>query len=62
MKLRRHHNNKGARQIKRGQTARQLRRICRKLGLPYRDSREVAPPQTQKAPRRGPSQASRRGA
>lgn len=35
MKTRRHHNNKGLRQIKRGKTEEQLKRICKKLGLPY---------------------------
>jgi len=33
MKFRRHHNNKGYRQIKRGKTATQLLSICRKLKL-----------------------------
>jgi hypothetical protein len=32
-KRRRHHNNKGYRQIKRGQTERQVRKMIRKLGL-----------------------------
>ena len=33
MKFRRHHNNKGYRQIKRGKTATQLLFMCRKLKL-----------------------------
>ena len=33
MKKRRHHNNKGLRQIKCGKTAVALKAICRKLGL-----------------------------
>lgn len=32
--MRRHHNTKGERQIRRGKTAISLARICRKLGLP----------------------------
>jgi hypothetical protein len=35
MKLRRHHNNKGYRQIKRGKTTDQVRRMARKLKLPF---------------------------
>jgi hypothetical protein len=35
MKFRRHHNNKGLRQIKRGKTRLQVARIAAKLGLPY---------------------------
>lgn len=35
MKRRRHHNNQGRRQIRRGKTARQLQRIATKLGLKY---------------------------
>lgn len=35
MKARRHHNNKGRRQIVRGQTARQVQRIARKLRIPF---------------------------
>lgn len=37
MKTRRHHNNKGYRQIKRGKTATQLKHMCRRLGLPYKE-------------------------
>lgn len=33
MKERRHHNNKGERQIRRGKTTTQLRRIAKRLGL-----------------------------
>lgn len=35
MKTRRHHNNKGYRQIKRGRTVEQVKRIARKLGVPF---------------------------
>jgi hypothetical protein len=35
MKTRRHHNNKGARQIKRGKTAAQLKRIAKRLRIPF---------------------------
>lgn len=35
MKARRHHNNKGRRQIQRGKTRAQLERIARRLKLPY---------------------------
>lgn len=35
VKTRRHHNNKGTRQIKRGRTAQQVRRMAYKLGLRY---------------------------
>lgn len=37
MKTRRHHNNKGYRQIKRGKTAKQIKRIAEKLGIPYKE-------------------------
>lgn len=35
MKTRKHHNNKGERQIKRGKTMNQVKAIAKKLGLPY---------------------------
>jgi len=35
MKLRRHHNNKGQRQIKTGKVDRDLKRIAKKLGIKY---------------------------
>jgi hypothetical protein len=35
VKNRRHHNNKGLRQIKRGKTREQIERIAHKLGIPY---------------------------
>lgn len=35
MKLRKHHNNKGFRQIKNGATQRQAKRIARRLGIAY---------------------------
>jgi hypothetical protein len=34
MKLRRHHNNKGQLQIRRGKTREQVKRIARKLRIP----------------------------
>lgn len=35
MKTRRHHNNKGSRQTRRGKTVDQVKRIAAKLGLRY---------------------------
>lgn len=35
MKTRRHHNNKGRRQVKTGQTKKQVRQIAARLGLRY---------------------------
>lgn len=35
MKDRRHHNNDGRRQIKRGKTRDFVQRLARKLGVPY---------------------------
>lgn len=35
MKTRRHHNNKGTRQMKRGRTVDQVKRIARKLRVPF---------------------------
>lgn len=35
MKTRKHSNNKGLRQIRRGKTVAQVRRLARKLGLRY---------------------------
>jgi hypothetical protein len=35
VKTRRHHNNKGTRQIKRGKTAAQVERMARRLGVPF---------------------------
>lgn len=37
MKTRRHHNNKGLRQIKRGKTAEQVKAMCKRLCLPFRN-------------------------
>lgn len=38
MKLRRHHNNKGRRQVQRGKTQRQVEHIAKRLGIPmYRE-------------------------
>jgi hypothetical protein len=36
MKWRRHHNNKGFRQIKNGKTVDQVKRIAKKLGITYK--------------------------
>lgn len=36
MKQRRHHNNKGLRQIKRGKTVKQIKAIAKKLGIKYK--------------------------
>jgi hypothetical protein len=36
VKLRRHHNNTGLRQIKRGKTESQLRRIVQRLKMKYK--------------------------
>ena len=35
IKTRRHHNNKGYRQIKEGKTIDQVKKIAKKLGIPY---------------------------
>lgn len=35
MKPRRHHNNHGLRQIKRGRTAQQMKRLAQKLGVQF---------------------------
>lgn len=43
MKNRRHHNNKGYRQIKRGKTVDQVKRIAQKLGIPYGERKEQPP-------------------
>lgn len=40
MKTRRHHNNKGLRQIKRGKCRDQVQRMAKKLGLKYGDNGE----------------------
>jgi hypothetical protein len=36
MKTRRHHNNKGSRQIRRGKTVDQVKAMARRLGLKYK--------------------------
>ena len=38
MKGRRHHNNKGARQVRRGKCAAQVKRMATKLGLRFSHS------------------------
>lgn len=35
IKTRRHHNNKGYRQIKNGKPRKQMKRLSEKLGIPY---------------------------
>ena len=40
MKTRRHHNNKGSRKIKRGKTYDEIRRIARKLKVPFAPKRD----------------------
>ena len=35
IKTRRHHNNKGTRQIKRGKTVGDVMRMAKRLGIPY---------------------------
>lgn len=35
MKTRRHHNNDGRRQIKGGKTREQVKRLAKRLGIPY---------------------------
>jgi hypothetical protein len=42
MKTRRHHNNHGLTQIKRGKTERTVRNIAKKLGIPYGKSNQAA--------------------
>ncbi len=41
MKTRRHHNNKGHRQIKRGSCEKQIRFFAKKLGLKYKKLSEA---------------------
>lgn len=36
--IRKHHNNKGTRQIKNGNTVKTLKNIARKLGIKYEDT------------------------
>jgi hypothetical protein len=42
MKMRKHHNNHGLTQIKRGKTERTVRNIAKKLGIPYGKSNQPA--------------------
>jgi hypothetical protein len=35
VKTRRHHNNKGVRQVRRGRTVEQVKRIARRVGVPF---------------------------
>lgn len=56
MRTRRHHNNTGLRQIKRGKTHDQVRAIARRLGVPYGQQEdthapEAAPDERGAAPR-----------
>lgn len=39
---RRHHNNKGVRQIRNGSTRKQVRQLAKKLGVPYRSDLPVS--------------------
>ena len=41
MKTRRHHNNKGYRQIKRGKTRKQVEVMARRLGIKYKPKRKM---------------------
>ena len=43
MKTRRHHNNKGLRQVKRGKTRTQVARMARRLGVPLGLQRRPVP-------------------
>lgn len=43
MKTRRHHNNKGHRQIRRGKTYDQVKHMARRLGLPFGPKDEQKP-------------------
>lgn len=43
IKVRRHHNNKGLRQIKRGNTAFEAKRMAKRLGIPFRSGRAEEP-------------------
>lgn len=40
-KARRHHNNKGLRQIKRGKTREQVKAMAKRLGVPYGEQKEA---------------------
>ena len=42
MKTRKHHNNTGYRQIKRGKTAIQLKHMCKRLKLPFKTGKETS--------------------
>lgn len=44
MKSRRHHNNKGTRQIKRGKTADQVAAMAKRLRLPLRVGDKIVTP------------------
>lgn len=43
IKVRRHHNNKGLRQIKAGKTASDVKRMAKRLGVPFRCKRAEHP-------------------
>jgi hypothetical protein len=43
MKFRRHHNNKGQLQVRRGQTRTQVRRMAEKLRIPYEPESDFHP-------------------
>jgi len=38
---RRHHNNKGERQVRRGRTYNQVKAMCRRLGLPFAPDKDA---------------------
>ncbi len=44
MKFRRHHNNKGEGQIRRGKTCDQVRWMAKRLNLPFSKPLKVSPP------------------
>jgi hypothetical protein len=44
LKKRRHHNNKGERQVRRGKTVDQVKAMARRLGLKYKSRTHAKPP------------------
>lgn len=57
MKLRRHHNNKGYRQIRNGSTRKFIERLARSLGVPVRGSANTGPVAGREKPVRANQQA-----
>lgn len=43
MKTRRHHNNKGTRQIKNGQLEKRARKLAKEMGVPYETVNPLSP-------------------